>query len=60
MRRNRGADDDSTGLLGILLAVLVILGLLWHVFGNEKGPFTTASTDSVEIEPAPTTPHAPR
>lgn len=62
MRRN-GDANAGLGLIGILLAVVIVLGLLWFMFGGRTAPTTTATPgEGIEIEPSPppTTPIVPR
>ncbi len=61
----RTSGDRSTGyrLLGIFLAVVIVLGLLWFIFGGRTAPTTTATPGGgieVPTTPPPTTPITPR
>ncbi len=61
MRRSR---DLRAGwnLFGVLLAAVVVLALLWYIFGRQEAPTTTATPDDgVEVPTTPpTTPIIPR
>lgn len=62
MRRN-GDANAGLGLIGILLAVVIVLGLLWFMFGGQTAPTTTATPgEGIQVEPTPppTTPIVPR
>ena len=62
MRRN-GDSEAGLGLFGILLAVVIVLGLLWYIFGGQTAPTTTATPgEGIKIDPPPppTTPIVPR
>jgi hypothetical protein len=61
MLRN-GNSDNGISLLGLLLAVVIVLGLLWYIFGRQEAPTTTATpSDGVEVPTTPpTTPITPR
>lgn len=62
MRRN-GDSEAGLGLFGILVAVVIVLGLLWYVFGGQTAPTTTATPgEGIKIDPTPppTTPIVPR
>lgn len=62
MLRN-GDRDNGIGLIGILLAVVIVLGLLWYMTGGRTAPTTTATPgEGIQIEPTlpPTTPITPR
>jgi len=61
----RGNGDSQTGwtLFGMLLAIVIVLGLLWYVFGGQTAPTTTATPgEGIKIDPTPppTTPIVPR
>lgn len=58
-----GNSDNGISLLGLLIAVVIVLGLLWYVFGGASSPSTTATPDKgieVPTTPPPTTPITPR
>ncbi|HEX5599470.1 MAG TPA: hypothetical protein VFX46_02420 [Hyphomicrobiaceae bacterium] len=49
--------------MSILLAIVIVLGLLWYVFGGQTAPTTTATPgEGIKIDPTPppTTPIVPR
>lgn len=63
MARNGSDANAGLSLLGILLAVVIVLGLLWYIFGGQTAPTTTATPgEGIQVEPTPppTTPIVPR
>jgi len=53
--------DNGVGLLGILLAIVIVLGALWYIFGEGMSrPTITATPGEGIIQPPPTTPITPR
>lgn len=61
--RTNGEPGGGIGLLGILLAIVIVLGLLWFMFGERTAPTTTATPGTgIEVQPTPptTTPITPR
>nr|PZN86733.1 MAG: hypothetical protein DIU57_04085 [Pseudomonadota bacterium] len=61
----RESGDLQAGwrLVSILLAIVIVLGLLWYVFGGQTAPTTTATPgEGIKIDPTPppTTPIVPR
>ncbi len=57
-----GDSNSGVSLLGILLAVVIVLGLLWYAFGGRTSPTTTATPgEGIEVpETPPATPITPR
>lgn len=53
--------DNGVGLLGILLAIVIVLGALWYIFGDQASfPTITATPGEGIVQPPPTTPITPR